>query len=88
MSGRQETGTTTLYPDGQEHPASEQAPGIVVVTSWVGSHILDTLAKKDGQVIGQGTYEVSSDGNTLTAKVRGTDANGALFEQVIVFERD
>ena len=88
MSGRQETGTTTLYPDGQEHPASEHAPGIVVVTSWVGSHILDTLAKKDGQVIGQGTYEVSSDGNTLTAKVRGTDANGALFEQVIVFERD
>ena len=88
MSGQPESGTTILRADGKEHPASEQAPEIVVVTRWVGSHILDMVAKKDGEVIGQGTYEVSSDGSTLTAKVWGTDANGAPFEQVIVSDRE
>ncbi len=88
MSGKHESGTTKLHPDGKEHPVSAEAPGVVAVTRWVGSHILDMIAKKDGEVIGQGTYEVSSDGSTLTAKVWGTDANGAPFEQVIVSDRE
>jgi len=88
MSGKHESGTVTLHPDGKEHPVSAQAPGVVGVTRWVGSHILDMVTKKDGEVIGHGTYEVSSDGSTLTAKVWGTDANGASFEQVIACDRE
>ncbi len=87
MSGQPESGTTILRADGKEHPASEQSPEIVVVTRWLGSHILEMVAKQNGQVIGQGTYKVSSDGSTLTATVWGTDANGAPFEQVIVSDR-
>ena len=86
MSGEQESGTTKLHPDGKEHLFAE-APGVVEVTKWVGSHILETVAKKDGKVVGQSRYEVSSDGKTLTAKVKGIDASGAEFEQVIVFDR-
>ena len=88
MSGQPESGTTILRADGKEHPASEQSPEIVVVTRWLGSHILEMVAKQNGQVIGQGTYKVSSDGSTLTATVWGTDANGAPFEQVIVSDRE
>ena len=88
MSGKHESGKTTLRPDGKEHPVSAEATGVVVVTKWVGSRILDTVVKKDGEVIGQGTYEVSDDGSTLTAKVWSTDANGVQFEQVIVFDRE
>jgi hypothetical protein len=88
MSGKHESSTLTLHPDGEEHPVSAQAPGVVVVTKWVGSRMLDMLATKDGAVLGHGTYEVSSDGNTLTAQVRGADAAGKPFEQVIVFDRE
>ena len=88
MSGENESGTVTLDPDGKDHPVSAQAPSVVAVTRWVGSHILDMVTKKDGEVIGQGTYEVSRDGSTLTAKVWGTEANGAPFEQVIVCDRE
>ena len=87
-SGQKESGTTTLQADGKEHPASEQVPGVVVVTRWVGSHVLETVARKDGRTVGQGTYEVSADGKMLTAKVWGTDASGARFEHVIVFDRN
>jgi hypothetical protein len=61
---------------------------VVAVTRWVGSHLLETVAKKDGEAVSRGTYEVSSDGRTLTARVSGKDASGTDFEQVIVFDRE
>jgi len=87
MAGKQESGTRKLHPNAREYPIAK-APGVVEVTKWVGSHILETMAKKDGKVIGQSTYEVSKDGKTLRAKVKGIDASGAPFEQVIVCERE
>jgi hypothetical protein len=87
MSGKPESSTLTLLADGREHPVP-QAPGVVVVTQWVAAHVLETIGKKDGEVLGRGTYEVSPDNRTLTARVAGTDASGAAFEQVIVFDRE
>ena len=87
MAGKRESGTTVLHPDGMEHPVSPQASGGVAVTRWVGTHVLESEAKKDGRVAGKGTYAVSEDGRTLTATVAGTDAAGMPFEQVIVFDR-
>lgn len=76
-----------LQVDGLDHPVSLQAPGVVVATRWVGAHVLEMVSKKDGHVVGSGSYEVSGDGMTLTATVAGTDAAGSRFEQVIVFDR-
>jgi len=87
MSGKHESSTLSLHADGEEHPVSPQAPGVVVVTKWLSTHVLETVGKKDGEVIGKGTYEVSADGTMLTARVAGIDASGTQFEQVIVFDR-
>jgi hypothetical protein len=87
MSGKHESGQTVLHADGEEHAVSPQAPDIVVITRWNGLHALETEARKDGRVVGRGTYAVSDDGGTLTALVSGTDAGGTAFEQEIVFER-
>ena len=85
-SGKLESGETRLRVDGQDHPVSPQAPGVVVATTWLGTNVLETIAKKDGHVVGHGKYEVSLDGTMLTATVAGTDAAGKSFEQVIVFD--
>jgi len=75
-------GTTTLQIDGKEHPHDELLPGLVVVARWRGSHLLETvLTRKDGQV-DHVTYEISTDGKTLT-----TTTSGNLGTQVIVFDR-
>jgi hypothetical protein len=37
--------------------------------------------------VGLAKYEVSADGKTLTATVKGVDASGRDFEQVIIFDR-
>ena len=86
MSGAEEKGTTRFHPDGKEHPL-QGMPGAVEVSRWVGARILETVARQDGKVIGQSTFEVSIDGKTLTATLKGTDASGAWFEQVIVCDR-
>jgi hypothetical protein len=84
--GQAESSTITIEADGKERPIP-QAPGVVSLARWVGPRVLEMLGKKDGQVVGRGRYEVSADGQTLTASVMGTDASGAAFEQVIVFDR-
>src|SRR2546423_38159 len=86
--GKYEQGTLTLLADGVEREVSPQAPGILVLTRWDGSNILETRATKDGKMMGKGTYEVSDDGSTLTAAVGGIDGSGREFEQVIVFDRE
>ncbi len=85
--GDHESGTTTFHPDGKEYPVAE-APGVVAVAEWVGTRILETTAKKDGKIVGHGTYEISDDGQTLTVTVAGVDASGKDFEQIIVWDRE
>ena len=87
MSGKAESNTLSFHADGQERPVSPQAPGITVLTRWLGTHRLETIGKRGPETIGRGTYEVSADGRTLTAQVYGIDAQGAAFEQEIVFDR-
>ena len=84
--GHQESGTVVLQADGKEHPIPE-APGVTVVTRWIGPRVLHTIGKTAGEQVGEQTYEVSADGTTLTATVSGVDASGTRFDQIIVFDR-
>ena len=86
MSGKDEGSTRRMRPDGKEYPI-DQAPGYVEVTRYIGTHVLESSAKKDGNPVGLARYEVSADGKTLTATVKGVDASGRDFEQVIIFDR-
>ena len=77
-SGREEHGKNTILVDDNEHP-SENGNGYALVARWRGSRVLETIAKKNGQVVGWGTYEVSDDGRILT--ISGD-------QQVIVLDRN
>ena len=83
--GRPESNTHVLHADGEEH-AIAAAPGFVAV-STLGVRWVESVGKKDGAVVGRGRYEVSDDGQTMTATVAGIDASGKPFEQVIAFDR-
>jgi glyoxalase superfamily protein len=76
-SGHEEHGKNTVQADGMEHP-SEHGNGYILLARWLGSHVLEAVAKKDGQVVGRGTYEVSADGTILTI---------SADDQVIVCDR-
>ena len=87
MAGQYESASTTVYPDGKDHPFSAETPDAVMVAERVSPNLLNAAAMQEGEVIGTGTYEISDGGRTLTATMRGTDAQGEPFEEVIVFDR-
>ena len=84
-SGQLEKSEQVLRADGKpyDHPL---APGIVITNS-LGPRGFQSGAAKDGVPMGHGSYDVSEDGNTMTATVSGVDGRGKPFEQVIVFDR-
>jgi hypothetical protein len=79
-SGEEECHRTALHVDGCEH-VSDDRPGFSVVASWLASNIVQVIARKDGEVVGMGTYEVSADGRELSI----TDTVGDVH---IVLERE
>ncbi|MCI0664912.1 MAG: hypothetical protein L0220_27930 [Acidobacteria bacterium] len=87
MAGKEESGTSRIHPDGKEHPVTE-SPGVVTISKWATSHRLELIARKGGSVVGESNYEVSKDGKMLTATVKGVDAKGRPFEQIIIFDRE
>jgi hypothetical protein len=74
-SGRVVRGHNTIVADGVEHPTPN---GFVVKAAWRGTHELETVATRDGEVVGRGEYTVSADGRNLTI---------AASDQVIVLDR-
>ena len=76
--GHEAHGKNTILADDNEHP-SEERDGYVLMARWRGPHVLETEAKKNGQKVGWGRYEVSDDGKTLT--ISGD-------EQMIVLDRN
>jgi len=63
-SGREERHENALQVDGKEHPS--EYGGYLLVARWLGSHALEAVVKKNGEVEGRVTYEVSADSATLT----------------------
>ena len=66
---------STIVADGVAHPAPN---GFALTAAWRGGHALETVATKNGEVVGRGEYTVSADGRHLTI---------AASDQVIVLDR-
>lgn len=77
----------TLIPDGQPHPVPD-FPGLAVTSERPEASILRTIVRrKDGSIVGQGTYAVSADGQFLTATTSGFDSQIRQFEQRTSWDR-
>jgi len=62
---RAERGENVIRADGIEH-YSPREDGYSLIAAWRGPFVLETLGKHEGRVIGQGRYEVATDGATMT----------------------
>jgi hypothetical protein len=86
-AGRAVHGKNTIQADGKEQ-ASEHGHGYSLAARWLGWHGLEAVARKDGEVVGRVTYEVSADGTTLTISSRETAGFSAdSADHVIVLTR-
>ncbi len=76
-TGRVEKNRNVIEVDGEAHVSDT---GYALIARWVGARRLETVATKDGQMVGGASYEVAPDGSTMTF----TSANA---EYVVVFDR-
>ena len=80
LNGQTLSETETLRADGTE-TAGTLTPGVIHVANWIGPQVLALIARKGNQNIALITYEVSADGQTLTARTSG------VVDQMLVFRR-
>ncbi|HTS63401.1 MAG TPA: hypothetical protein VMH28_15350 [Candidatus Acidoferrales bacterium] len=74
-------------PDGQPRPVPG-LPGLSAVATRPEPNKLQCEARReDGSIVGQGTYEVSADGRSLTAATAGFDTQLRRFEVRTVWDR-
>ena len=77
----------TLVPDGRPYPVPDFA-GLVAVTTRLSPNTIRAEARRsDGTIAGEGTYEVSADGRSLTATTAGFDTELRRFETQTVWAR-
>ena len=76
-----------LLTDGVERPVP-QAPEFVAVATQPDPNTIHVSSRRGEQVVGEGSYVVSPDGKSLTATVRGIDAQNRAFQTVVVWDRE
>jgi hypothetical protein len=77
----------TMVPDGRPYPVPD-LPGLTTVTTRPQPNVIvATCHREDGSVAGEGTYEVSEDGRSMTATTAGFDTQLRRFEMKTVWDR-
>src|SRR5262245_3384729 len=84
-SGKDESATQVVHADGVAHP--HPAAAGLSTTATLDARSFRIVATQGDTNVGGGYYEVSDDGQTMTATVSGVDASGKAFAQIIVFDR-
>jgi hypothetical protein len=70
----------TLRADGTETLAT-QYPGVSHVANWIGPQVFGLVTKKGGEILALITYQISTDGQTLTARTSGPIAQTLVFRR-------
>jgi len=77
----------TFVPDGEPRPVPD-FPGLTTRATQPSPHELRAqVTREDGSVVGEGTYVVSPDGQSMTATSAGFDTQLRRFETRTVWER-
>jgi hypothetical protein len=84
--GAHDSSSTFTY-DGKPHPVSGTTDYDTIAVTRVGTNESKTDMIKSGKVVGHLGRVVSKDGKTMTVTADGTNAKGAKFHEVTVYER-
>ena len=85
--GKKSTTRTTYHFTGKDYPVMGNPDYDHLSGKQVDANTAEFSLKKDGKEVGTTTRTVSSDGKTLTSKMKLTTAAGAQSEGVLVFDK-
>jgi hypothetical protein len=86
--GRETNESSGYKVDGKDYPfKADTIDADSVSLKRVNSHVTEFRLKKNGKVVETGRRTVSPDGKTLTLTQHGTDAHGAKFTDISVYDK-
>jgi hypothetical protein len=86
--GKQTTATYSARFDGKDYPYTGNATIDTISLKRIDNNSFESVNKKAGKVIAEGTNVVSRDGKTMTYTSKGANAQGQLItSSVQVFEK-
>ncbi len=76
-----------MVPDGVDKPYEGSAVVDAVMTKLMDARTLDTVSKKDGQMVALGRRELSDDGKTMKVTQSGKTPDGTPFANVAIYRK-
>jgi hypothetical protein len=80
-------GKSTFHYDGKDYPITGTPDYDTLTLKRVNRTTVKSVQKKDGKVVGWTTRTITSHGQVLTLTSHGTDAKGAKFKSVAVYNK-
>ena len=85
--GKETTGQTTYKFDGKDYPVTGSPDFDTLTAKKVDNFTTEFTLKRAGKVVATGSRTVSNDGKVLTNPTKGTDAKGAQYDNLLIFDR-
>lgn len=73
--------------DGKDYPVTGSQNFDTIVLKRIDAFTLEATLKKAGKVVQTTTRVISKDGKTMTFTVKGTNANGQPFNNVLLWDK-
>jgi hypothetical protein len=85
--GKQTTTTATFKEDGTPAAVSGNPEYDIVSAKRLDALTVQSILMTAGKTVGIAVRAVSKDGKTLTFAQKGTNANGVMYDSVVVYDR-
>jgi hypothetical protein len=85
--GKEMSMHVTLAYDGKDHPIAGNPDADGGTGKAINAHTSDFTLTKGGKVVGSVHRVVSADGKTLTVHNKGTHADGKMYDDTLVFDK-
>ncbi len=85
--GTTTSGKSSYKYDGKDYPITGSSDFDTVALKRTDANTVESTQKKAGKDVGTTSRTVSKDGKVMTLKVKGTNAQGKAYNNVMVFEK-
>jgi len=85
--GRVENIQFDAWLDGKDYAPTGNPRVEAIAQVRIDTHTIKTTTKRGGKVTATSTRQVSKDGRTMTIETTGTDVNGTVFNNTLVFRK-
>lgn len=76
-----------MTPDGEDHAYTDSPAVDAIQSTILDARTLETLSKKDGNIVASGLRELSDDGKTMRVIQRGATPDGQTFANVALYRK-